>query len=57
MGASTTDKVIGSIQHLEYSIAGMLLNKNHYRQQNHCHTLKGNNELKDIYIGEILCSK
>mgnify|MGYP003637902229 CR=1 FL=1 len=53
MGASTTDKVIGSIQHLEYSIADAL-NKITTDKQKTIAILKGNNELKDIYIAKFL---
>ena len=53
MGASTTDKVIGSIQHLEYSIADAL-NKITKDKQKTVAIIKGNGELKDIYIAKFL---
>ncbi|MBC5841812.1 gliding motility-associated ABC transporter substrate-binding protein GldG [Flavobacterium sp. F-380] len=53
MGASTTDKVIGSIQHLEYSIADAL-NKITKEKQKTVAIIKGNGELKDIYIAKFL---
>ena len=49
MGASTTDKVIGSVQHLEYSIADAL-NKITTTKQKKIAIIKGNGELHEAYI-------
>jgi hypothetical protein len=40
MGASTTDKVIGSVQNLEYSIADALKQKSLQTKQNDCELRK-----------------
>lgn len=53
MGASTTDKVIGSIQHLEYSIADAL-NKVTVSKQKKIAVIKGNGELQDIRMAKFL---
>ena len=53
MGASTTEKVIGSVQHLEYSIADAI-NKITKEKQKSIAIIKGNGELKDIYIAKFL---
>jgi gliding-associated putative ABC transporter substrate-binding component GldG len=53
MGASTTQKVIGSVQHLEYSIADAI-NKITKEKQKSIAIIKGNGELKDIYIANFL---
>jgi gliding-associated putative ABC transporter substrate-binding component GldG len=53
MGASTTQKVIGSIQHLEYSIADAI-NKVSKDRQKKVAIIKGNGELSEIYIGKLL---
>lgn len=53
MGASTTDKVIGSVQHLEYSIADAL-NKITKDKQKKIAVVKGNGELQDIRIAKFL---
>ncbi|MDG2431897.1 Gldg family protein, partial [Flavobacterium sp.] len=53
MGASTTEKVIGSVQHLEYSIADAI-NKITKDKQKSIAIIKGNGELKDIYIAKFL---
>jgi gliding-associated putative ABC transporter substrate-binding component GldG len=53
MGASTTEKVIGSVQHLEYSIADAI-NKITKEKQRRIAIIKGNGELKDIYIAKFL---
>jgi gliding-associated putative ABC transporter substrate-binding component GldG len=53
MGASTTDKVIGSVQHLEYSIADAL-NKITKDKQKKIAVIKGNGELPDIQIAKFL---
>jgi len=53
MGASTTEKVIGSVQHLEYSIADAI-NKITKSKQKKVAVIKGNGELKDIYIAKFL---
>lgn len=53
MGASTTQKVIGSIQHLEYSIADAL-NKVTKIKQKKVAIIKGNGELSERYIAKML---
>jgi gliding-associated putative ABC transporter substrate-binding component GldG len=53
MGASTTQKVIGSVQHLEYSIADAL-NKITTDKKKTIAVLKGNGELPDIQIAKFL---
>jgi len=53
MGASTTQKVIGSIQHLEYSIADAI-NKISKDKQKKVAIIKGNGELSEIHIGKLL---
>ena len=53
MGASTTQKVIGSVQHLEYSIADGL-NKITKAKQKKIAVLKGNGELQDILMAKFL---
>ncbi len=53
MGASTTQKVIGSVQHLEYSIADAL-NKITKEKQKKVAIIKGNGEMKDIFIAKFL---
>ncbi len=53
MGASTTQKVIGSVQHLEYSIADAL-NKITKDNKKTIAVIKGNGELKDIQIAKFL---
>jgi len=53
MGASTTQKVIGSIQHLEYSIADAI-NKISKVKQKKVAILKGNGELNDVNIAQML---
>ena len=53
MGASTTDKVIGSVQHLEYSIADAL-NKITLNKQKKIAIIKGNGELHEAYIAKFL---
>jgi gliding-associated putative ABC transporter substrate-binding component GldG len=53
MGASTTDKVIGSVQHLEYSIADAL-NKITKAKQKKIAVIKGNGELQDIAMAKFL---
>ncbi len=53
MGASTTQKVIGSIQHLEYSIADAI-NKVTKTKQKKVAIIKGNGELKERYIAGML---
>jgi hypothetical protein len=47
MGASTTDKVIGSVQNLEYSIADAL-NKVTTDKQKTIAVIKGKWELQDV---------
>lgn len=53
MGASTTDKIIGSVQHLEYSIAEAL-NKITKDKQKKIAIIKGNGELHEAYIAKFL---
>ncbi len=53
MGASTTQKVIGSIQHLEYSIADAI-NKVTKNKQKKVAIIKGNGELKEVHIAKML---
>ncbi|NRS90716.1 gliding-associated putative ABC transporter substrate-binding component GldG [Flavobacterium sp. 7E] len=53
MGASTTEKVIGSVQHLEYSIADAI-NKITIPKQKTIAVLKGNGELQDIFMAKFL---
>ncbi|CAM3732577.1 gliding motility-associated ABC transporter substrate-binding protein GldG [Flavobacterium chungbukense] len=53
MGASTTQKVMGSIQHLEYSIADAI-NKITKNKQKKVAIIRGNGELKEIYIAKML---
>lgn len=53
MGASTNDKVIGSVQHLEYSIADAL-NKITKEKQKKIAIIKGNGELHEAYIAKFL---
>ena len=53
MGASTTEKVIGSVQHLEYSIADAI-NKITTDKQKKVAVMKGNGELQDVQIAKFL---
>lgn len=53
MGASTTEKVIGSVQHLEYSISDAI-NKITKEKQKKVAVIKGNGELQDILIAKFL---
>jgi gliding-associated putative ABC transporter substrate-binding component GldG len=53
MGASTTEKVIGSVQHLEYSIADAI-NKITKAKQKKIAVMKGNGELHDVQIAKFL---
>lgn len=53
MGASTTQKVIGSIQHLEYSIAEGFTKITKAKQKKIA-VLKGNGELQDIAMAKFL---
>ena len=53
MGASTTEKVIGSVQHLEYSIAEAL-NRISTEKQKKIAVIKGNGELKEIMMAKFL---
>ena len=53
MGASTTQKVIGSVQHLEYSIADAI-NKITKGKKKKIAIIKGNGELRDQYINKFL---
>ena len=53
MGASTTQKVVGSVQHLEYSIADALHKITNDKKKTIA-IIKGNGELKDIQIAKFL---
>lgn len=53
MGTSTTQKVIGSIQHLEYSIADAI-NKISKDRQRKVAIIKGNGELNEVHIAKML---
>ncbi|MFD2942360.1 gliding motility-associated ABC transporter substrate-binding protein GldG [Flavobacterium notoginsengisoli] len=53
MGSSTTQKVIGSIQHLEYSIADAI-NKVTKTKQKKVAIIKGNGELRERHIAQML---
>ena len=53
MGASITDKIIGSVQHLEYSIADAL-HKITNDKQKKIAIIKGNGELHEAYIAKFL---
>jgi gliding-associated putative ABC transporter substrate-binding component GldG len=53
MGASTTDKIIGSVQHLEYSTADALYKITNYKQKKIA-IIKGNGELHEAYIAKFL---
>ncbi len=53
MGASTTQKVVGSIQHLEYSIADAI-NKITKAKQKKVAIIKGNGEINEIHIAKML---
>ena len=53
MGASTTQKVIGSVQHLEYSIADAI-NKISKDKQKKIAVIKGNGELQDVQMAKFL---
>lgn len=53
MGATTTQKVIGSVQHLEYSIAEGL-NKITKAKQKKIAVIKGNGELQDVLMAKFL---
>lgn len=53
MGASTTDKIIGSVQHLEYSIADALYKITNDKQKKIA-IIKGNGELHEAYIAKFL---
>ncbi|MBC5838119.1 gliding motility-associated ABC transporter substrate-binding protein GldG [Flavobacterium muglaense] len=53
MGVTTTEKVIGSVQHLEYSIADAI-NKITVAKQKKIAVIKGNGELQDILMAKFL---
>jgi len=53
MGASTTEKMIGSVQNLEYSIADAL-NKITKNKQKKIAVIKGNGELQDVFMAKFL---
>lgn len=53
MGASTEDKVESSVQHLEYAFAEAI-NKISKEKQRKIAVIKGNGELQDIYIADVL---
>jgi hypothetical protein len=52
MGATTTEMVIGSVQHLEYSISDAL-NKVTTKQKTVA-VIKGNGELQDVLMAKFL---
>jgi gliding-associated putative ABC transporter substrate-binding component GldG len=53
MGASTEQKVIGSIQHLEYSISDAI-NKITKAKQKKVAFIKGNGEMNEIHVAKLL---
>lgn len=53
MGASTEQKVIGSVQHLEYSFVDAF-NKITVKKQKKIAIIKGNGELRDIFLAKFL---
>ena len=53
MGASTEQKVIGSVQHLEYAFADTF-NKITVKKQKKVAIIKGNGELRDIFLAKFL---
>jgi gliding-associated putative ABC transporter substrate-binding component GldG len=53
MGASTTQKVVSSVQHLEYSIADAI-NKITKDKQKKIAVIKGNGELQDVLMAKFL---
>ena len=53
MGATTVQKVIGSIQHLEYSFVDAF-NKITVKKQKKIAIIKGNGELRDIFLAKFL---
>lgn len=53
MGASTTEKVIGSVQHLEFSIADAI-NKITKERLKKVAVIKGNGELQDVLMAKFL---
>ena len=53
MGASTEQKVIGSVQHLEYAFADAF-NKITVKKQKKVAIIKGNGELRDIFLAKFL---
>ena len=53
MGASTTEKVVGSVQHLEYSIADAI-NKITKGKKKKVAIIKGNGELHELQIAKFL---
>lgn len=55
MGASTEQKVVSSVQHLEYAFADAI-NKVTKEKQKKIAVIKGNGELEDIYIADFLKS-
>lgn len=55
MGANTEEKVLTSVQHLEYVFADAL-NKVSLDKKNKIAVLKGNGELEDIYMADFLMS-
>ncbi|MBK0368366.1 gliding motility-associated ABC transporter substrate-binding protein GldG [Flavobacterium agrisoli] len=53
MGASTTQKVMTSIQHLEYAVADAI-NKITTEKQKKIAVIKGNGEMKEIFMAKFL---
>jgi gliding-associated putative ABC transporter substrate-binding component GldG len=55
MGASTAEKVVSSVQHLEYAFANAINSVTHKRQKKVI-IIQGNGELKDRYIADFIKS-
>lgn len=55
MGASTEQKVVSSVQHLEYAFADAI-NKVSKEKQKKIAVIKGNGELEDLFIADFLKS-
>ena len=53
MGASTAEKVVGSVQHLEYALAEAL-NKVTKEKEKKVAVIKGNGELHDLLMGDFI---
>lgn len=55
MGASTTEKVVSSVQHLEYAFVNAI-NTVSKEKQRKIAVLKGNGEMRDIFIADFIRS-